>query len=378
MTMTRRESLTLMGGAAATLAIGAEQVQAKTRAPAAQSLNALAQAKGMRFGSSVAGGTGGGTWRNPRNAALVAAQCGVIVPENELKWQAIRPSATSFDFSAFDGTADFARRHGLALRGHTLLWHRPKWMPGWMETHDFGARPATAAAAMMTAHVKTVCARYNGRMSSYDVVNETVLPEGGQLAQTRLSQAMGGTEALVDLAFHTARRAAPGVQLVYNDYMSWEPGNELHRKGVLALLEGFRKRGTPVDALGVQSHLIAPVPGASQQREWRQFIDEVVAMGYGLVITEFDVRDRELPADMALRDRVVAETAKAYCDMMFSYRQLRDVLAWGLVDPFSWLQGFEPRSDGLAARGCPYDSNFRAKPMREAIAAAFAAAPVRG
>ncbi len=376
MTVTRRESLTLMGAAAATLAVGSGSAFAQDVPQ--PSLNALAKAKGMRFGSAVAGGGGGGTWRNPKNAALVAAECGVIVAENEMKWQAIRPSATRFEFGAFDGIADFAKAKGLGLRGHTLLWHRPKWMPGWMETHDFGAQPATAAAAMMTNHVETVCARYQGRISSYDVVNETVLPEDGKLAQTALSQAIGGTEALVDLAFHTARRAAPGVELVYNDYMSWEPGNELHRKGVLALLEGFRKRGTPVDALGIQSHLIAPLPNAAQQREWRRFIDEVVAMGYGLVITEFDVRDRQLPADVPSRDRVVADTAKAYCDMMFSYSQLRDVLAWGMVDTFSWLQGFEPRSDGEVARGCPYDVAFKAKPLREAIAAAFAAAPARG
>ena len=39
--------------------------------------------------------------------------------------------------------------------------------------------------------------------------------------------------------------------------MSWERTgeDETHMRGVLKLLEGFRKRGTPVDALGVQSHI---------------------------------------------------------------------------------------------------------------------------
>ncbi|MFN4136584.1 MAG: endo-1,4-beta-xylanase [Novosphingobium sp.] len=377
MTLTRRDSLkwgsTLLG----TMAAGLAASPLMAREADAPSLHRLATARGMRFGSAVAGG-GGGSWRNPAYAALLERECGVLVAENEMKWQAIRPSATRFDFGAFDGIAGYAAEKRMALRGHTLLWHRPKWMPGWMETHDFGSRPATAAAEMMTNHVETVCARFKDRIGSYDVVNETVLPEDGSLAQTALSQAIGGTETLVDLAFHAARRAAPGVELVYNDYMSWEPGNEAHRKGVLKLLEGFRKRGTPVDALGVQSHLIAPVPGAAHQREWRRFIDEVVAMGYGLVITEFDVRDRTLPADVALRDRVVAETTRAYCDMMFSYSQLRDVLAWGLVDTFSWLQGFEPRSDGEVARGCLYDVEYKAKAVHSALAAAFAAAPARG
>jgi endo-1,4-beta-xylanase len=56
---------------------------------------------------------------------------------------------------------------------------------------------------------------------------------------------------------------------------------------------------------------------------------------------------------------------------------LRDVLAWGIVDRYSWLTGFDPRSDKSIRRGTPYDSAFRPKPLREAIAAAFAAAPPR-
>jgi endo-1,4-beta-xylanase len=141
---------------------------------------------------------------------------------------------------------------------------------------------------------------------------------------------------------------------------------------VLKLLEGFRKRGTPIDALGIQSHLIAPVPDAAHQRIWRKFVDEVVAMDYALLITELDVRDATLPADVAARDAGVAATTKAYLDMMFDYRQLRDVLAWGMVDTYSWLQNFEPRTDDNTTRGNPYDAAFTAKPMRHAIAAAFA------
>jgi endo-1,4-beta-xylanase len=110
---------------------------------------------------------------------------------------------------------------------------------------------------------------------------------------------MGG-EAMLDLMFHTARAEAPHAELVYNDYMSWERGteDETHIAGVLRLLEGFRKRGTPVDALGIQSHirLLKDLPVADIVREsegpWRRFLDEVVAMGYNLVITEFDVNDR--------------------------------------------------------------------------------------
>lgn len=367
----RRETILMIAGAAA-LAASPRGWAGETGA----SLNEIAAKKGLRFGSAVAGG-GGGSWRNPRYAGLLEAECGILVPENEMKWQAIRPTATTYSFDAFDGIVAYAKRKNLAIRGHTLLWHRPKWMPAWMETHNFGVRPAAAAADMMRTHVETVCKRYKGRINSYDVVNETVLPEDGLLAQTALSKAIGGTEALVDLAFHTARQTLPDAQLVYNDYMSWEPGNALHQKGVLKLLEGFRKRGTPVDALGVQSHLIAPIPDKAHQKAWRQFIDAVVAMDYKLLITEFDVRDAALPKDTVVRDRAIADCTRAYFDMMLGYPQLRDVLAWGMVDTYSWLQGFEPRTDGAATRGCLYDGDFAPKPLRDALVRAFAGASTR-
>ncbi len=350
-----------------------------------QSLATLARAKGLRFGSTAgAGSATSGSFRNLEYAALVQQDCNVLVPENELKWQAIRPSPTTFDFTRFDEILAFADAKNLATRGHTLLWHRPQWMPAWAETYNFGSTPATAAAQLLETHIATVCKRYAGHISSFDVVNETVLPEDGMLSQTALSRAFGNTQDMLDFAFRTARTHAPAAQLVYNDYMSWEPGNEKHRAGVLKLLEGFKARNIPVDALGIQSHIrvdsIDPATGtaARQETAWRQFLDAIVGMGYGLIITVFDVNDQALPASIAARDRAVADYGRAYLDLMLSYRQLKDILVWGLCDRYSWLQQFQPlRSDGLPKRCCPYDADFKPKLLHAEIAAALTAAAPR-
>jgi endo-1,4-beta-xylanase len=350
------------------------------------SLQAVAAARGMRLGSCFAWGAAGadrGSFANPAYAALLTRDCGLLVPENEMKWQAIRPSATSFDFARFDAMVDWADANRLPVRGHNLLWHQPKWMPRWEESHDFGATPARAAERLLVEHITTVCKRYGTRIVSYDVVNEAVTPADGTLYQTALSRALGGPEATLDLAFHTARAAAPHAQLVYNDYMSWEPGNANHRAGVLKLLEGFKARGVPVDALGVQSHIVTlgvdtRTRVAAVEGEWRRFLDAVTAMGYGLVITELDVRDNNLPAEITTRDQAVADYTRAYLDVMFTYPKLHDILLWGMTDRYSWIEGFEPRPDKARRRPCPYDDAFVAKPMRAAIAAAIAAAPARG
>jgi endo-1,4-beta-xylanase len=361
------------------------------------SLAALARTKGMRFGAAVGDGPIGseGSFNDPSYAHLLDVDCGLLVTFNEMKWQALRPADGRFDFAPFDHILEFAEAHGMVMRGHNLLWQRSKFMPEWVEHFDFGAQPALAAERLVREHIATVVGRYRDRIHSFDVVNEAVLPDDGSLTETALSRALGGTTALLDLAFHVAREASPNAQLVYNDYMSWEPGDqyrqfgirnghmatepiggEAHREGVRRLLAGFRERGVPVDALGVQSHLVAGV--GTQEKAWRKFLDDVVGMGYALLITEFDVDDCKLGGDLAARDRGVADVARDYLDLMFSYPALRDMLAWGMYDRGSWLQTFPPlRTDGLPKRPCLYDGAFKPKPLRAAVAAAFASTSAR-
>jgi endo-1,4-beta-xylanase len=377
--LSRRNAL--IGGAATLLAAPSA---AFAHTPAPSGLNAIAQKKGMRFGSALSSGSAtAGSFRNSAYAEILKRDCGILVAENEMKWQYLRPSADQFEFTDFDKQVEFAKANNIAMRGHTLLWHRPRWMPEWLEKFDFGSAPIAKAENILTSHIKRVADRYRNDIASFDVVNETVLQDS-TLAETELSRAIGGTLPLVDLAFHTARQHMPKAQLVYNDYMSWEPGNEKHRAGVLKLLEGFKKRGVPVDALGLQSHIridsYDPKTGTGprQEREWRKFLDEVTGMGYDLLITEFDVNDQALPANIKARDIAVAAYAKAYLDLTLSYKQVKDVLAWGMCDPYSWLQSFNPlRTDGKPKRGTPYDAAFKTKPLYDAIAQALAAAPQR-
>ena len=62
---------------------------------------------------------------------------------------------------------------------------------------------------------------------------------------------------------------------------------------------------------------------------------------------------------------------------MLEYPQTTTVMAWGMSDRYSWLQGRWPRADGRPKRPNPYDAEFRAKPLRQAMAAAFEAAKPR-
>lgn len=337
------------------------------------SLDATARRRGMRFGSAMAYYQ----LSDPGYCRLMRTQCGIMVTENELKWQQTEPGPGTFTFEHGDALARFAGDDRLLLRGHNLLWQKTKYLPDWVRQFPLGANPRATLERLLRDRVTREIQHYP-QIVSWDVVNETISTDTGKLRETLFTRYLG--PHAIDLCYHAARAAAPHAQLVYNDYMSWDGSSEVHRNGVLRFLEALRKREVPVDALGLQSHIGAKddhAHGQPQEAAWRRFLDEVTGMGYGLLITEFDVNDGGLPTDPARRDRMIADYARRYLDITLSYRQLEQVLTWGLVDKDSWLQRLTPRADGTPKRPLPFDSDYRPKPLYFAMAEAFRAAPAR-
>jgi endo-1,4-beta-xylanase len=343
-----------------------------------QSLKAVAASKGILFGSSVGAGRAGtltGSFADPRYLQILRQDCSILVPENELKSYVIAAKRDRYDFEPGDRIAAFAKNEGLELRGHTLLWNRVEFTPKWLRDW-FAGLSAAEGERYLRDYIRRVCTHHGDQIHSWDVVNETVDPKTGEIRDTPFTRVLGFD--VLRVAYEAARENAPRAQLVYNDYMSWEAGTETHRAGVLRLLERFRKSNVPVDAFGIQSHLGNDGNiHAGQHAQWRAFVDEAVAMGYRLLITELDLNDKDLPRDVAVRDAQVAAVARDYLDLMLSYRGLDQVLCWGMVDKYSWLQNYSPRADKTPQRPDPYDDNYQRKPLWHAIAAALAAAPPR-
>lgn len=373
---TRREIIKALGGAALLPAVAPF---ARAQGPAGETLKDVAARKGMRFGTAISAGRN--QFGDAAYRALVERECNLIVLENEMKWQALEPAPGRPNFGPADDVIAWAKDKNIAVRGHNLFWQAEKWLPAWVAKQNFGAQPAKTVEQLMRTHVSTVCGHFGKTIKSWDVVNEAVDPADGKLRQNALTKPLGAIEQ-IDLAFRLAHEYAPQAQLVYNDYMRGDAGSAKHRAGVLALLADLKKRGTPINALGLQSHIGSwdeTDKGRSDLVEWRKFLDEVSGMGYDLLITELDVNDRRLPADIAKRDAGVAAATRDYLDVTLAYPRLRDILVWGLADNISWLQTWDeaPRKDKLPMRPTPFDAQLKAKPMKQAIIDAIKAAPAR-
>jgi endo-1,4-beta-xylanase len=311
---------------------------------------------------------------NADYATSFAKECAILVPEAQLKWDALRPSPNRFDFTRADWMAKFARTHGMLFRGHTLVWHKalPKWFAGTVNKRN--------AERILLEHIKTVVGHYAGKIHSWDVVNEAVFPEDGRSDGLRNSpwlQFLGA--GYLDIAFRAAAEADPRALLVYNDFGLNYQYEEPKRVAVLKLLERLKSRGSPVQALGIQAHLWCDNSSKFNPKTLKKFLREIANMDLKILITELDVSDKNLPLDVSIRDRIVAAIYEDYLSAVLEEPAVIAVLTWGLSDRYTWLNETDSRKrlDRSLVRPLPLDTNLKRKLAWNAIARAFDQAPKR-
>lgn len=148
---------------------------------------------------------------------------------------------------------------------------------------------------------------------------------------------------------------------------------------MLKLLDRLKSRNVPVDAIGIQGHL-KPFKEGFNQALFARFLDQLRGYGLALSVTEFDLADRDGPPNPDKRDQQVASVAKAFLDVALDNPAMRAITCWGLSDRYSWLSNFPDYKwpDGQLSRGLPLDGDMRRKPLWDAIASAFDAAPPAG
>ena len=333
------------------------------------SLGARAAAKGLIYGAASQHKI---LSADANFASHFAQECGILVPEGELKWQFLRPSPDRFNFAPGDLMAKFAHTHGMLFRGHTLVWHKslPKWFKDKVNSQN--------AEQILIDHIKTVAGHYAGKMHSWDVVNEAIQLSDNRSDGLRKSPWLKLlSPGYIDLAFRTAAEADPQALLVYNDNRLHSDDFEARRDAVLRLLERLKSNGTPVHALGMQGHMGRRSWNESQARNLRNFLRDVASLGLKILVTEMDVIDKGLPLDISVRDSIVAGVYEDYLSIVLDEPAVIAVLTWGLSDHYTWLSKFLPRKDGSPVRPLPLDSQLRHKLAWNAIARAFDRAPMR-
>ncbi len=365
--LTRREWVRQVAGLTAVAAMPELMQAGSPMAPTtpeqpitgAASLKARAAARGLLAGAAV----NANLFRDDQGFRnLLAEQCSILVPENCLKWSVLRPTADTWNFTDADNLISFAEAHGIKVRGHNLVWHQQ--IPAWFA----GTATKDNAQKLLVDHIHTVAGRYKGKIHSWDVVNEAIWVKDGRPDGLRTTspwfELLG--PGYIDLAFRTAREADPTALLTYNDYGIEYDNEEEEKKraAVLALLRRMKANNVPLDALGIQSHIKA-VSKDGFGRGLRELLDGANALGLQVFVTELDVNDDAVEtADIAERDKIVANVYRDYLTKVLQGKEVKAVLTWGATDKNSWLNHGKIRKlhpDRLE-RPLPFDDKYAPTP----------------
>ncbi|HUZ93900.1 MAG TPA: endo-1,4-beta-xylanase [Edaphobacter sp.] len=308
---------------------------------------------------------------DPALAELIVDQCGILVPEGELKWRALRPAQDKYDFSQADALFDFAAKHHLLVRGHTLAWHNS--VPDWL-----AAAPSSLdVRKLFVEHIQTVMRRYRGRVHSWDVVNEAILPKDampGDLRKSFWYERVGAD--YIDLAYRTAREADPKARLTYNDYgVEYDNAeDEQRRRAILELLRGMQARKVPLDAVGIQSHIKA-ASTSTIGKGLADYIAAIHAIGLEVYLTELDVNEDDIASnEIVERDRVIAQTYRDFLDVALGNTAVKLVLTWGISDRRTWLNDgptHHRKQPNRPQRSLPFDVEYRPVPAFFAMRESF-------
>ncbi len=309
-------------------------------------LRDLAKKRGLAVGAAV---NAEALRDDPQYRTILAREFGMATCENAMKFGPLRPSRERFAFDDADAVVAFAGEHGMAVRGHALVWHNmlPDWFAKGGFTYDDGID-------LVRGHIHTVVSRYRGRVCAWDVVNEAFDDRGGWRDSPFLR--MFGPD-YPTMAFHWAHEADPDAKLFYNDYNA----DSINRKSdaVYAMVRMLLERGVPIHGVGLQMHLCAwdAVYPASVAANIKRFND----LGLDVQITEMDVRMKE-----PFNESGLLQQARIYREIMevcLRAERCSAFVVWGLTDRYSWIpQTFKGEGGGLL-----FDNEGRPKPAYDAL-----------
>lgn len=290
-------------------------------------------------------------------ASLITTQFNTISPENTLKWESVHPQPDRYNFELSDRYVAFGEKYGMAIIGHTLIWHNQT--PDWVFKDKKGNLVnRDELLRRLRDHIQTLVGLYKGKIKGWDVVNEA-LNEDGTLRQSLWLKIIG--KDFIDKAFQFAHEADPKAELYYNDYsLEIEP----KLKGAIELVKHLRVANIPIRAIGLQCHSNLIFPTISQLDH---AISEFAKLGVKVNITELDVnvlpdpdgfagaevtvsfatKEKLDPYRAGLPSAVQQNLANRYRDLFRTFlnhrKDIERVTFWNVTDRDSWLNNFPVR-----------------------------------
>ena len=305
--------------------------------------------------------------RDSSAAKLVPVQFNAATPENIMKAEIIHPQWDKYNFDLADKMIEYGKKHNILINGHTLVWHSQ--LPAFARN----IKDVDSFKTFFNDHITTIASRYNGKIYSWDVVNEA-LNEDGTMRKSVFLDKLG--DDFVTEAFRIAQKASPNTELYYNDYNIEQPKK---RAGAIAIIKKIQAAGVRIDGVGIQGHWhVNKIP----LKDIEESILEFSALGIKVMFTELDIEVLERnfqgaevsqrvasnpalnPYVNGLPDSVQQQLANDYESLFKLFLKHKDkvtrVTFWGVADGNSWLNGWPVR--GRTNYPLLFDRQYKPKP----------------
>jgi len=301
-------------------------------------------------------------------AATVAKEFNMIVPENHLKWSFVHPEKNLYDFSGADKIVKFARKKGMKVRGHTLVWHHsiPDWLVSFCDNPEDAKVPflKNELESILRDHIKTVVKRYKGKIQYWDVVNEVFSenPNSGELRKTFWYNILG--KDYIEKAFRWAHEADEKSKLFINDTNIAERNPK--SDALYEMIKDLKSKGVPIEGIGFQLHL---------ETDKKPNFDSIEANVTRFIDLGLEVQFTE--TDVAIVGEVTGENlelqAEIYRDIInltLKYPEITAFITWGVTDKYSWLSSYAAEvlhSKTPYGSGLLFDEHYERKPAYYAV-----------
>lgn len=216
------------------------------------------------------------------NWAVVEKNFNTVVAENCMKAEVIHPKEGVYDFTLADQFVEKSLAAGMRVHGHVLIWHSQ--CPYWFHHDEKGNLVSKEVLKKrMKEHITTIMAHYKGRVTSWDVVNEA-FEDDGSFRNSAFYQILG--EDFIPLAFQYAHEADPSAELYYNDFSMNKPTKV---EGVCKFFRPLIDKGMPIDAIGMQGHMILEDGAQTIINQYDHSIKTIASLGVKTFFSELDL-----------------------------------------------------------------------------------------
>jgi endo-1,4-beta-xylanase len=260
--------------------------------------------------------------------------------ESDFKFHILQPEENRFVYTKADAIVAYAQINKMQVHGHTLIWALDGMTPRWVLEHKGGAAEFDQ---LLKNHITTVVNHFKGKVTSWDVVNEALTPDGRYVDNIWLRK-LG--EGYLLKAFKYASEADPQAKLFMNDFSQEYGGKKLYK--YLQIAKDAKAQGIKIDGLGFQMHTVLRVDAKMVEKSFG------IAASTGLLIhiSEFDVALKyQMPNTFDLTDSLsraqgakVKEIVKAYMTAVPKAQQF-GITTWGVGDKDSYFNKNYANSD---------------------------------